>query len=173
MNEYIFRFPANMPELSYEALRAGLDATWTALRIGSTVQVWEDARGGVAVQLYDTVIARVCADRVEFTEADDGRMATSEWLAQILRDNGIAGGCGRVRRRKADGPGPWVSRGRAGLLVLCEYDGPRDARREVIGKSYPVNPERQAARRAYLARWAEFKAGHLTWDQAFASHAGA
>jgi hypothetical protein len=165
MGEYIFRFPANTPELTYETLSAKLAACEGALKIGTTVQVWEDARGGVSVQLYDTVIARITPDEVEFPGPDVPSQATTEWLARIIRDNGIDSGCWRVRRRKSDGPGPEVARGQAGLLVLAS---PPEGRREVFGQSYPVNHEAVAEHRAYLARWAAFKAGELTWDQAFA-----
>jgi hypothetical protein len=166
MGEYIFRFPADMPELTYDGLTAYIGDGFASRKIGTTVTAEKSGSGYVRVQLYDTVIALVYFDRVRFPGPDHPSQATTAWLARIIQDNGIDSGCWRVRRRKADGPGPYVARGRAGLLVLA--GSAFDQRREVFGQSYPVDYEAVARRRAYLARWADFKAGNLTWDQAFA-----
>jgi hypothetical protein len=159
MNDFIFRFPENTPELTYETLGGLTSAacgkffrcTSCRLHIGTTVSVRWNARGdALIVRLYDLDIAWLYADRVAFTHEDDPHMATTEWLARIVRDNGIGNTAGRIRRRKADGLGPWTSRGRAGLLVISwSRDMP------VIGCTYPVNRERIEANRANAAHWAE------------------
>lgn len=84
MNEYIFRFPADTPPLTYGELQG-------RTRIGTTVTIGHDP-GSAVLWLYDTPLARIYPDRVEFTEHGDRHMATTEWLARIAADNGIAGG---------------------------------------------------------------------------------
>jgi hypothetical protein len=90
MPEYLFRFPASMPELTY----AGLGRTD---RIGRTVRVdhWPMTR---VLRLYGTVIARIYEDRVEFPVTGDQHQATREWLVRIVRDNGIGNTVWRDRR---------------------------------------------------------------------------
>lgn len=157
--EYIFRFPAGTPELTFETLNAKVHEAcgkfWRcsscSLRIGTTVTVrWAAHADALIVRLYDLDIAWIYADRVAFTATDDPHMATTEWLAKIVKDNGIASGIWRVRRRKADGQGPATSRGYAGLLILGG-----EGRRPVHGHSYPVDHARVAERRAYLRAWEE------------------
>ncbi len=145
MNEYIFRMPADTPPLTFTALRERCQrqnyANSGIGKIGTTVTLyhmaWPD-RDGVAEEyiqfrLYGLMLARIYADRVEFTDTDDPHMATTAWLAQIVVDNHLGGGVFRIRRHAADGPGPQVPRGRAGLLAI---NGDRD--KPVVGASYPV-----------------------------------
>src|ERR1700761_2430274 len=115
MSEYIFRFPADTPELTWEGLTGATDQAWAlrgyrSLEIGTTVKVryWAprpDAPHCFVIRLYDTDIARVYCDLVEFPAEDDGHQASREWLTRIVQDNGLGGNLWRIRRRKADGPG--------------------------------------------------------------------
>ena len=159
---YIFRIPRNTPDLDYATLN-----TWMGLRgqrkIGATVTVvaldaHASAMGEVPASfefwLYETLIARVYPDRVDFPGPDDPHMATTEWIAKIVHDNAIGGWVGRIRRIKADGPGPEVPRGRAGLLVI----GGRD--RPVYGRAYPVSREAIEDQRRKHAEWQAKAAEH-------------
>lgn len=97
MPEYIFRFPADTPPLTY----ADLDARCTRQnhadagggKIGTTVTLWRDVSDigepCVRFYLYDTELARIYPARVEFTEHGDRHMATTYWLGRIVTDNGI------------------------------------------------------------------------------------
>lgn len=170
MTEFIFRFPADMPELSYRPLDAEIGKLCSqpncrscVLEIGTTVKV---RRLPLALEfrLYDTVIAYIYPGCVEFSKTDDPHQATTEWLTRIVQDNGIGYGVGRIRRHKADGPGPETSRGRAGLLVI-EWTRSRP----VVGRTYPVDRARQLKQRESRRRVEEFRAGRLTWDEAYAS----
>lgn len=143
---YIFQFPAGMPDLTFAQLGARLNAlcdpaehprcTSCELRIGTTVHVrWHgrDRAQGVSFRLYDTLIARIGPQLVWFPEHGDGHTATTYWTERIAADNRIGSSVYRIRRRKADRPGPAVTRGLSGLLVI---DGSRD--RPVEGYAYPV-----------------------------------
>lgn len=157
MGEYIFRWPADTPEMTYEGLAARLGAAgcdshdrhgrWCTAKIGTTVTLrW--CREAVQVQLYSTTIAFILPGTVVFPN-DDPHTATTEWIARIVRDNGIGNGAGRIRRRKSDGPGPMMARGQAGLLCI-DYD--RD--KPVFGPVHQVNRKRMAADRDHRERWA-------------------
>lgn len=160
-HEYIFRIPQDAPDLDYASLN-----TWMGLRgqrkIGTTVTIvaldeHETAMGQIPasfeIWLYETLIARIYPDRVDFPGPDDPHMATSAWLFKVIRDNAIGHTCFRIRRHKNDGPGPVVARGQAGLLVI---DGDRD--KPVFGRHYPVDPAQIVAQRQADAerreRWA-------------------
>ncbi len=136
MNEYIFRFPAGCPDLDFESLLTWMQAPnrgheighgGRKAKIGTTVLVVHrgpfrspDAALPPAfdIWLHDLLIARVFHGRVWVTGTDDPHQATTAWLARIIQDNAIGTSLYRVRRRKADDPGPAVARGRAGLLVI-------------------------------------------------------
>jgi len=144
MGNYIFRFPAGMPRLTFAGLKAITDNYGTG-KIGTTVTIQESVRSlsgpgetYILFQLYDTVLARIFPGRVEFAGCDDPHMSTTAWLGKIARDNGLGSTAGRIRRHASDGLGPYVPRGRAGLLTI-DFD--RD--RPVIGRTYPI-PERTA-----------------------------
>jgi hypothetical protein len=146
---YIFQIPRDCPELTYGALAAHEEKHWRPdasggryARIGTTVTITY-ADGPVTgcpmpermdFRLYELLIARIYRDSVYFCQTGDAHTATTAWLARIVRDNGIGGNIWRIPRRKADGPGPEVARGQAGLLVI---DGDRN--RPVEGHFYPVN----------------------------------
>jgi hypothetical protein len=134
-HEYVFRFPAGMPKLDFASLAEWMTGH-TARRIGATVVVRRTGHGCphphvIGIELYGLCIALVKPDRVVFPETRDTHAATSYWLGRIIADNGIGRSAWRIRRRKADRPGPPVARGQAGLLVI---DGDRD--RPVEGFAY-------------------------------------
>src|ERR1700743_864782 len=104
---FIFRYPADMPELSYEVLAAKLDelcdhrrCVSCALEIGTTVKVRRTGEGGVSLRLYGLDIAHITAGYVTFGNADDPHRATAAWLTRVVQDNGIGYGVGRIRRVK-------------------------------------------------------------------------
>jgi len=149
MGYYIFRMPADTPRLTFDGLIAYLaghwypdaDGTWYG-KIGTTVRLrWhgaDPASGRIAsigFELYGLRIAEISRDTVTFPGPDDPHLATTAWLRKIAEDNGF-GPVFRIRRRKADGPGPAVPRGQAGLLVIAGHgqDYP------VFGHSYPARP---------------------------------
>lgn len=158
MVEYVFRYPKDTPEMNYNTLAARLRAvcdrercTSCPLAIGSTVTVrWHDrARSSVMVQLYDTCIAVMDEHTVRFPN-DDPHQTTTEWICKIVADNGLGGNVGRIRRRKADGPGPETRRGgQAGLLVI-DFD--RDA--PVHGRVWSVDYGRLARTHEFAEQWA-------------------
>lgn len=131
MSEYIFRFPAAMPELTFEALTSRLRAlcdreqcTSCYDEIGTTVQVrWIRSKNAIMIRLYGTTIAILSDDGSVQFPADDPHLTTTEWITRIVRDNGLGNRVWRIRRHASDGPGPEVQRGHAGLLVI---DGDRD-----------------------------------------------
>lgn len=185
MGQFIFRMPENTPDLDFTSLEAYIRAAYDGegprhgdhAEIGTTVQVvWHGSRRpglelppAVDFQLYGLHIARIFPDRVNFAKHDDPHMATGEWVAKIIRDNAIGTSAGRIRRRKADGEGPWMSRGRAGLLVI---DGDRD--KPVTGRTYPVgdiegmhrrNAESEAAWAAERERWVPYyERSNVVWE---------
>jgi hypothetical protein len=140
---YIFRFPENTPKLRYKELSALLDKACDRpdchlceAKIGTTVTVrrcYGDYAGAVSLKLYSLELARIWPDRVEFTPDDDPHQATTQWISRIVQDNRIGSTVWRARRRKADGPGPWTERGRAGLLCVSGDRG-----KPVFGQSFPV-----------------------------------
>jgi hypothetical protein len=148
MNQYIFQFPAGTPPMTFDALAHMLDELCDVercmscyARIGSTVQVrWHVRnRSAVTVRLYETTIAILTADGTIRFPNDDPHMATTEWISKIIYDNGLGGRAWRIRRHAADGPGPEVARGRAGLLCI---DGDRD--KPVYGRAWTVAREHAA-----------------------------
>lgn len=137
MGQYIFRWSANVPQLSYAGLRRYLDEKDAGRReIGSTVEV-RAIPGAVIFRLYELDLAIISGApmHVKFTQADDPREATKHWLSRIVQDNDLGHGVSRVRRRKSDGPGPRHGHGEAGVLVI---DGNRD--KPVIGQTYSIVP---------------------------------
>ena len=158
MNEYIFRFPADTPPMTFDDLALRLEETCDQerctscyARIGTTVQVrWHTAgRSALLVRLYETTIAILEADGAIRFPNDDPHMATAEWISRIVRDNGLGSGVGRIRRRRADGPGPEGTRGMAGLLVI---DGDRD--KPVHGRAWTQDRERMARDQDFAEKWA-------------------
>lgn len=158
MITYQFRFPADTPEMNYNTLAARLRAvcdrercTSCTVRVGSTITVrWYDrARTTVQVQLYNTCIAIMDERTVRFPN-DDPHMTTTAWIGKIVADNGLGGNVGRIRRRKADGPGPETSRGgQAGLLVIdFDHNAP------VHGRVWPVDYGRLARMHEFAEQWA-------------------
>jgi hypothetical protein len=147
-SNFQFRFPADVPDLTFEPLAARLRAvcnldrcTSCILEIGTTVLVrWGPRRESVLIRLYSTTIAVLGADGTVRFPNDDPHMATTEWISRIVRDNGLGGGAGRIRRRKSDGPGPEMARGQAGLLCI---DWDRD--KPVHGPVHLVDRERVPA----------------------------
>jgi hypothetical protein len=155
---YIFRFPANVPELTFEALSPLVTAACGSypkcqschLMIGATVTVrWNRAGDALIIRLYETDLAWVYADHVAFNAHGDVHMSTREWLAAIVRDNGVGVNPWRVRRRKSDGPGL------GGVLCL---GGDRD--KPLEGHSYLVDPERIERNRENRERWAAMLADY-------------
>jgi hypothetical protein len=149
MGVYVFRLPKDTPDMTYanlsrllwESQRTGQDPD---IKVGTTVRIsWLHHLPDyhvIVIWLYDLAIAHIREDSVTFMpKGDDGHKATNHWLSVIARHNGIAFGTGRIKRLKADGPGPEVARGQAGLLVL-------DWNREcpVVGKTYQVRLENRA-----------------------------
>jgi hypothetical protein len=150
---YIFRMPEDTPDLDFGSLQRLLWPATAEHKIGTTVTITgtglDSDEPGIAFRLYDTVIAVIRRDSVEFPVTGDVHMATSEWIARIVRDNAIGRGAGRIRRRQADPlvPGP---RGYAGPLAI-DYD--RD--RLVEGHTYPVGDIEGMRRKnaEWKARW--------------------
>lgn len=135
MSNYIFRFPADVPKLTYESLNAYIlarpaGAILLSRAIGTTVTVLQ-GESFVWLKLYDTILAVIFAEKVTFSPHDDPHLATTAWIGKIVRDNGIGGTVWRERRHAGDGEGPRVPRGRAGLLAI---DGDRS--RPVFGHTY-------------------------------------
>jgi len=98
MGEYIFRFPADTPPLTYAELSARIERqsqnhAYATGTIGTTVKIYRsnnhDGEPYVALYLYGLELANIYAGRVEFTEHGDRHTATTEWLARICYDNGI------------------------------------------------------------------------------------
>lgn len=161
MSNYIFTYPAGTPPMTFEELSARLNAvcnhyrnprcTSCTARIGTTITLrWHTAdRSSLAVILYETTIAVLTSDETVRFPNDDPHRATSMWIEKIVQDNGIGQYVGRVRRRKADGLGPELNRGRAGLHVI---DWNRD--KPVHGRVYLIDRERMAAQQDANERWA-------------------
>lgn len=148
MGEFIFRFPAATPPMTFEALSARLRALCGEDRctscydeIGTTVQVrWLNRnKGAVMVRLYCTTIAILSDDGSVQFPTDDPHQATTMWIERIVHDNGLGGRVGRIRRHAADGQGPPVARGYAGLLVINW-----DRARPVFGRVHMRSRERAA-----------------------------
>jgi hypothetical protein len=126
MSGYVFRFPANYPLFDYASLNRALSAVCDHpecylcdLKVGTTVTVQRAFANVLRVRLYGFPVAYIGTGAVTFLpDGDDGHMATKAWIELIARHNGINGWIGRRRRRKADGPGPWTSRGMAGVLEI-------------------------------------------------------
>jgi hypothetical protein len=125
--EFTFRWPADMPEMTFEALAARLAALCDhgncmsdVVQIGSTVKIrWYDrAHTVIMIRLYDTTIAILGSDGTVRFPNDDPHLTTTRWIAKIIADNGLGNYASRIRRRKADGPGPEAARGQAGMLVI-------------------------------------------------------
>lgn len=120
MGAYIFRFPAEMPKLTYGHLNV-----WYLLggeyRIGGTVTIHlemptETAPAHYRLMLYSTVLAWIGKDHVHFAKHGDTHQATRMWLLQIVVDNGI---------------GHSVYRKRGGMLVI-------DGIQPLEGHTFPV-----------------------------------
>jgi hypothetical protein len=163
VGNYIFRFPADTPELSFDVLsqlvHEACGKFWRCsschLKIGTTVTVrWNTPADALIFRLYETDLAWIYPDRVAFCSTDHPSQATTEWLSRICQDNGIGYGVGRIPRHKADGQGPVTARGYAGLLVI---EWTRE--RPVFGHSYPVDAGRQAAQRESRKHLNEYLAG--------------
>lgn len=158
MNNFIFRFPADTPPMTFEALAARLRAVCDHERclscydtIGTTVQIrWHTAdRSSVMVRLYETTIAVLTDDDTIRFPNDDPHKTTTEWISKIVHDNGLGHGVCRIRRRKSDGPGPDASRGQAGLLVI---DGDRN--KPAHGRAWRQDRERMARNQDWAEEWA-------------------
>ena len=98
MPGYIFRFPADTPPLTYAELSARIERQnhgYATGEIGTTVKLYQstshDGEPYVALYLYGLELANIYPGRVDFTEHGDQHMATTQWLAQIVADNGIRG----------------------------------------------------------------------------------
>ena len=157
-SNFIIRIPAGTPDLTFDDLDAWLGPA-SARAIGTTVVIYRNP-DAITIELYGVIIAELSERprRVRFPSADDAHLTTTEWLGKIIRDNAIGSSVSRVRRHKADGPGPAVSRGEAGLLII---DGDRG--RTVFGQTYPVSKTRIAAQRQAAAerqtQWAVIQEG--------------
>lgn len=128
MIRYSFRFPADTPPMTYEALAALLaghcdrgNCLACHIEIGTTVKVrWASRRHDeILVRLYETTIAILGGDGTIQFPNDDPHQASTAWIGRIISDNGLGCRAGRIRRRRSDGPGPASPRGgQAGLLVI-------------------------------------------------------
>jgi hypothetical protein len=146
---YVFRFPADTPELTYEALHAYVGKGNGACRaIGTTVEV-TDYTGSifgdmVVLNLYGTQIARIYKDAVTFPVHGHSEQATRNWLVRIVANNGIGFNIWRVARQH--------KKVRRSFYVI---DGDRN--RPLEGRSYPCDHAAVAARREQdekrLAKW--------------------
>lgn len=136
MTQYPFRLPVKgMPLMTFEVLAARLNkvcdhyrnprCTSCTDKIGTTVTLrWHTpTRSALQVRLYDTTIAILTGSGAVKFPNDDPHMTTTEWISRIIADNGLGSGAGRIRRHKADGPGPEGPHGQAGLLCI---DGNRE-----------------------------------------------
>jgi hypothetical protein len=148
MGRFIFRMPANCPDLDFKSLEAYIRAAYDGedLRngdhagIGTTVRVtYEDSLvtgvpmpPRIAVRLYGLRIAAVYRHAVYFQQTGDAHMATTEWIAKIVRDNAIGTSVFRVRRRKSDS----LVEGPRGYMGPLAIGGDRD--RLVEGYWYRV-----------------------------------
>lgn len=158
MNEFIFRFPAGTPPMTFAALAARLsdlcdraNCLADIVRIGTTVELRWSGRNhsAVMVRLYSTTIAILTKDgTVEFPN-DDPHLATTEWISKIIYDNGLGDRAWRIRRHASDGAGPEASRGRAGLLCI---DGDRS--KPVHGRVHLADRDRIARNQDSRERWA-------------------
>jgi hypothetical protein len=104
MGAYVFRFPADMPELTFDGLK-------NVTHIGGTVEVIEYTEF-LAIRLYATTIARLGRGWVEFPERTDRHQATRMWLEQIVRDNRLGSTVYRNRKGEATIDGEWPIEGR-------------------------------------------------------------
>jgi hypothetical protein len=128
MNDFLFRFPADTPEMTFNTLAARLRAvcnrdrcTSCIAKIGSTVTLRWHVRdkSAIQVQLYEVTIAILTGDGTIRFPNDDPHYSTTYWIERIVSDNGLGHRAGRIRRHAADGPGPETGRGgRAGLLAI-------------------------------------------------------
>jgi hypothetical protein len=155
---YIFRFPADTPPMTFEALAARLSALCDHanclsdyVQIGTTVQLRWNSRdhSAILVRLYETTIVILAKDGTIRFPNDDPHKTTNEWISRIVRDNGLGSGVCRIRRRKSDGPGPAASLGQAGLLCI---DGDRD--KPVHGRTWTADRERIARNLDRAEQWA-------------------
>jgi hypothetical protein len=132
---YVFRFPKDTPELTYDALHSYIGKGNGASRMIGTTMEAIDYTGSifgdmVALKLYSTTIARIYRDAVTFPSHGDTHQATREWLIRIISDNGLGYTAFRLRGR----------RGQPGTMVI---NG--DPERPVEGRSYPVTQRRELA----------------------------
>jgi|HubBroStandDraft_3_1064219.scaffolds.fasta_scaffold258250_1 hypothetical protein len=148
MSEFIFRMPEHAPDLDFESLEAYIRAVVRGAdlrngdhaEIGTTVRVtYEDSPvtgvpmpARMTVRLYGLRIAAVYRHAVYFQQTGDAHMATTEWIAKVVRDNAIGTSVFRVRRRKSD---PLVE-GPRGYMGPLAIGGDRD--RLVEGYWYRV-----------------------------------
>jgi hypothetical protein len=158
MAEFLFRWPADTPEMTFESLAARLsdlcdraNCLADTVQIGTTVELRWHGRdhSAVMVRLYSTTIAVLADDGTIRFPNDDPHMTTREWIGKIIYDNGLGGSAWRIRRRASDGQGPAVARGSAGLLCI---DGDRD--KPVHGPVHRVDRDRIARNQENREQWA-------------------
>lgn len=115
--------PAQIPGLDHASLHAYIGGR-AGRRIGTTVTVGRVlVDPGITFVLYETRLATIYPDRVDFDHHGDTHQLTSSWLGRIVRDNKLGAVVCRIRPRSGF-PG-------AGILTI---DGDRD--KPIEGRTY-------------------------------------
>jgi len=92
MHEYIFRVPADIPDMTFEGTQDVSD-------VGTTVTL-DHYRAFTLVYLYSTHIATLTPGAVNFTVHGHSSQATRFWLERLIRDNGAGSSVWRVARQR-------------------------------------------------------------------------
>lgn len=123
--EYLYRFPRNVPRLTWEGLSA--PAQDDVRRFGLHAEIHRESATSCKVLLYGACIAVITPEGVYFTTHSTAHLKTDQWISRIIRDHGL--GCQARRVRQRDN----------GVATILCIDGDRS--RPVLGRFYSLQKE--------------------------------